>query len=193
MLASLSHGSAAPDLPRIATAGGPVDDDDMRESPPAVIAAVAAGVAPTPFLTVYAVLFLAHGFLHPVQPPDITTTQAGEAAAGVITSVLLVAMIMTLFWFIDGRRRWPFILGQLATLVTAIRFLIDSTTGAPAVSAVLAVTSAIALLLALLPASGAYVRTRLWLPAGMLARRSRPETEAPAPADGAAHPSEANA
>jgi hypothetical protein len=100
---------------------------------------------------------------------------------------------MTLFWFIDGRRRWPFILGQLATLVTAIRFLIDSTTGAPAVSAVLAVTSAIALLLALLPASGAYVRTRLWLPAGMLARRSRPETEAPAPVDGAAHPSEANA
>lgn len=139
----------------------------MRETPPAVIASVAAGVAPTPFLAVYAVLFLAHGFLHPVQPPDITTTRGGEAVAGVVASVLLLAMILTLFWFIDGRRRWPFVVGQLATLATALDFVFDSTSGSPAVSGVLAATSAIALVLALLPSSGAYVRTGLWLPAAL--------------------------
>ncbi len=135
-------------------------DDDMREAPPTVVGSAAAGVAPTPFLAVYAVLFIAHGFFHPVQPPDITTTRTGEEIAGVIAGVLLLAMVLTIFWFLNGRRRWPFVLGQLATLVTAIDFLLDSTTGAPAVPAVLALTSAAALVLAFLPASSAWVGIR---------------------------------
>ena len=93
-----------------------MDDDDMREAPPAVIGAVAAGVAPTPFLAVYAVLFIAHGFFHPVQPPDITTTNTGEKIAGVVALALLLVMVLTIFWFLNGRRRWPFVIGQLATL-----------------------------------------------------------------------------
>lgn len=133
----------------------------MREAPPAVIASVAVGVGPVPFLAVYAVLFIAHGFLHPVQPPDITTTRTGEAVAGVIAAVLLLAAVITIFWFLDGRRRWPFVIGQLATLVTSIDFLLDSSSGGPAVPAVLAFTSAAALVLAFLPPSWAWVGARL--------------------------------
>jgi len=136
-------------------------DDDMREAPPAVIGSVAAGVGPTPFLAVYAVLFIAHGFFRPVQPPDITTTRSGEQVAGVITAVLLVAMCITIGWFLNGRRRWPFALAQLATLVTSIDFVLDSTTGSPAVPAVLAVTSATALVFAFLPPSWDWVGARV--------------------------------
>jgi hypothetical protein len=150
-------------------------DDDMREAPPAVIGSAAAGVAPTPFLAVYAVLFIAHGFFHPVQPPDITTTQTGEKMAGVIAAVLLLVIVLTIFWFLNGRRRWPFVIGQLATLITSVDFVLDPTTGSPAVPAVLALTSATALVLALLPASSAWV--------GMQPRLPRRRAERPAATD----------
>lgn len=136
-------------------------DDDMRETPPVVIGSVAAGVGPTPFLAVYAVLFIAHGFFRPVQPPDITTTRTGEGVAGVIAAVLLLAIVVTIFWFVSGRRRWPFVIGQLATLITSVDFLLDSTKGSPAVPVLLAATSAIALVLAVLPPSWDYVGVRV--------------------------------
>jgi len=138
-----------------------VDDDDMREAPPVVIGAVAAGVGPTPFLAVYAVLFIAHGFFRPVQPPDITTTRTGEGLAGIIAFAVFLAIIITIFSFLNGRRRWPFVIGQLGTLVTSVDFLIDSTTGSPAVPAVLVLTSATALVLAYLPPSWAWVGARI--------------------------------
>jgi hypothetical protein len=150
-------------------------DDDTREAPPAVIGSAAAGVAPTPFLAVYAVLFTAHGFFHPVQPPDITTTQTGEKMAGVIAAVLLLVIVLTIVWFLNGRRRWPFVIGQLATLITSVDFVLDPTTGSPAVPAVLALTSAAALVLALLPASSAWV--------GMQPRLPRRRAERPAATD----------
>ena len=85
-----------------------VADDDARDAPPAVTASVAAGVAPTPFLAVYAVLFLAHGFIHPVQPPDITSTRAAKWSRASSPSFCW-SSVVTLFWFINGRRRWPFV------------------------------------------------------------------------------------
>jgi hypothetical protein len=149
-------------------------DDDMREAPPAVIGSAAAGVAPTPFLAVYAVLFIAHGFFHPVQPPDITTTQTGEKIAGVIAAVLLLVMVLTIFWFLNGRRRWPFVIGQLATLVTSVDFVLDPTTGSPAVPLVLALTSATALVLAFVPASWTWIGVQPGLPSRKRTRtRSR--------------------
>jgi hypothetical protein len=157
-----------------------VDDDDMREAPPAVIGAVAAGVAPAPFLAVYAVLFISHGFLHPVQPPDITTSQTGEKIAGVTTAVLLLVMVLTIFWFLNGRRRWPFVIGQFATLVTAVDFVLDPTTGSPAVPAVLALTSAAALVLAFLPASSTWVRVRPRFLRRRAARRATEKSDATA-------------
>jgi hypothetical protein len=165
------------------TGGRPVDDDDMREAPSAVIGSVAAGVAPTPFLAVYAVLFIAHGFFHPVQPPDITTTRAGEQIAGVVAAVLLLVMVVTIFWFLNGRRRWPFVIGQLATLVTSVDFVLDPTTGSPAVPAVLALTSATALVLALLPASWAWAGVHPRLPSrlGTTARSAGTDATTPVP------------
>jgi hypothetical protein len=139
-------------------------DDDMREAPPAVIGAVAAGVAPTPFLAVYAVLFISHGFFHPIQPPDITTTNSGEKIAGVIAALLLLVMVLTVFWFLNGRRRWPFAIGQCATLVTAVGFVLDPTTGSPAIPVVLALTSATALVLAFLSTSWTWIGIRPGLP-----------------------------
>lgn len=129
----------------------------MREAPPAVIGAAAAAVAPTPFLAVYAVLFIAHGFFHPVQPPDITSTQTGEKIAGVIAAVLLLVMVLTILWFLSGRRRWPLLILQLATVVTSVDFIVDRTTGSPAVPIVLLITAGTSLGLALRPSSSEWV------------------------------------
>ena len=45
------------------------------ETPTQAIWSIAAGVGPLPFLAVYSVIFIAHGFIWPVEPPDITTTR----------------------------------------------------------------------------------------------------------------------
>ena len=55
-----------------------VDDDESRDAPPVVIGAVAAGVAPLPFLAVYAVLFISRGTVHPVTPPDVGNSKTTE-------------------------------------------------------------------------------------------------------------------
>ncbi|MCU1658979.1 MAG: hypothetical protein JWO57_3635 [Pseudonocardiales bacterium] len=136
------------------------DDDFDRETPPVVIASIALGVAPLPFLAVYAVLFIAHGVFYPVQPPDITGSRAGEAVAGIVALALFVVLIATIVWFLNGRRRWPFVLGQLATVGTSVDFVLDSTTGAAAVPVVLLATSGAALVLAFLGPSWAHVGAR---------------------------------
>jgi hypothetical protein len=134
------------------------DDDEPREAPPAVVGATAAGVAPLPFLAVYAVLFISHGSFHPVVPPDITTTKHGELVAGFIALGLFVVEALSVIWLMNGRRRWLFVLTQAATLATSIDFIADRTTGSPIIPIILLVTSATALVLALHPRSGAYVR-----------------------------------
>ncbi|MEP7179336.1 MAG: hypothetical protein ABI775_09630, partial [Pseudonocardiales bacterium] len=100
----------------------------------------------------------------PTQPPDITTTNTGEKIAGVIAAVLLLVLVLSIFWFLNGRRRWPFAIGQLATLGTAIDFVLDPTTGSPAIPVVLALTSATALVLAFLSTSWTWVGIRPGLP-----------------------------
>jgi hypothetical protein len=147
-------------------------DDDVAETPQRVIWSVALGVGPLPFLAVYAVLFLAHGLIYPVNPPDITGSRGGEAIAGGVAVVLFVVGTIVLFWFLNGRRRWPFVLAQLAALGTCIAFLLDSTTGSPAVPSVLALTSAAALVLAALPSTWGH--TGLSLPHRRPARPAVP-------------------
>ena len=127
------------------------------ETPGTVIGAVAFGVGPLPFLLVYAILFIAHGMIYPVEPPDITSTQTGEAIAGWIALFLFFLGALMVFWFLGGSRRWPFLFGQLATFITAVDFVFDSTTGSPAVPALLIVTSGAAIVLSLLPASWEYM------------------------------------
>lgn len=135
-----------------------VDDDDLRDAPPPVIGSVAAGVAVLPFLAVYAVLFIARGTVRPVIPPDVGNSTRDELIAGLIALALFVIGSLAAYWFLDGRRRWLFVLGQAATLATSVDFIIDSTTGSPAVPILLAVTSLVALVLAFVPASSEHVR-----------------------------------
>lgn len=148
------------------------DDDDIRDTPGAVVGAVAAGTAPLPFLAVYAVMFIVHGGFHRVVPPDITSTARGELIVGIITLVLFVIAVIALLWMLNGRRRWPFVIVQLGVLGTALDFFIDSTKGGQPVSAVLVLTSIVALVFAFAPASWEHVgrsrprRRKRAMPAG---------------------------
>lgn len=137
-----------------------VDDDLDREAPPVVVAAVAAGAVPVPFLAVYAVMFIVHGKFHPVVPPDITGTQHGEFVAGLIALGLFVVAFVAVIMMLNGTRRWLFVLVQLAVLGAAIDLIVDSTRGGGVVGFALVATAAIALVLAFFPATSAYVRGR---------------------------------
>src|SRR5690349_20190347 len=130
-----------------------VNHDESHDAPPVVIAAVAAGVAPLPFLAVYAVLFISRGTVHPVTPPDVGNSKTSELIAGLIALALFVIGSLAALWLLDGRRRWLFVVCQLALLATSIDFIIDSSMGSRAIPVVLAVTSLIALVLAVHPAT----------------------------------------
>jgi hypothetical protein len=135
-----------------------VSDDLDGDSPGTVIGAAAVGVAPLPFLIVYATLFIARGAFRPVNPPDSTTTAHGELAAGLIAAAIFVVGAISIYWLVGGSRRWLFLLGQLATLAASIGFVSDSSSGPAAIPILLIGTSAVALVLALMPATTAYVR-----------------------------------
>jgi hypothetical protein len=130
--------------------------DETRETPPTVIGAIAAGVAPAPFLLTYAVLFILHGTVFPVDPPDITGSQGGEALAGLVALACLVVLVISLAWFLSGRTRWLFLAGQLAVLGTCINFVLDSSSGQPEVPIVLIIASGLAIGLACAPPSWAW-------------------------------------
>ena len=146
------------------------DSDAPDETPPSVIGAIAAAVGPLPFLVVYAVVFIGHGVFYPVQPPDITKSRTGEAIAGFTAVALSLVLILTIWWFLSGRRRWPFVLAQLAVLGTTIAFITDPNTGSATVPLVLVVTSVVALVLAFAHGSNEFMGSG-WAPR-LSARRS---------------------
>jgi hypothetical protein len=146
------------------------DEDLERDTPPVVVGAVAAGSVPLPFLAVYAVMFIVHGGFHPVVPPDITGSQRGELIAGILALVLFVVSFVAVLWMLNGTRRWTFVLVQLANLAAAIDLVVDTTRGGGFTAFVLAAAAVLALVLALLPQTSAYVRAnrrrteRIWSP-----------------------------
>jgi len=157
------------------------DDDEDRETPPAVIGAVAAGTGAMPFLAVYATLFIIHGGFHHVVPPDITNSNRGELVAGLICLVAFVVGIVTLVWLLNGRRRWPFVIVQAALLAISIDFFIDPTKGGRAVSALVILTSFIALVLSAHPQTWDHLGRRCPAPlAWMFGRRRAPRPAMPA-------------
>jgi hypothetical protein len=171
------------DLPVALTKGIPVreDDDVDRDAPPTVVGAVAAGSVPLPFLAVYAVMFIVHGGFHPVVPPDITDTQRGELIAGLIALALFLVSFVAVIWMLNGSRRWPFVIVQLADLAAAIDLAVDRTKGGGTTAVVLIAAALIALVLSLTPAASAYVGHR-WR---QRRRRPRPAPNpAPEPAVG---------
>ncbi len=131
----------------------PDEPDGHRETPPTVIGAIAAGVAPAPFLVTYSVLFILHGTVFPVDPPDITGSKGGEALAGVVALAFLAVIVVGLGWLLSQRTRWLFLVGQVATLAVSVDFLLDSSSGRPAVPFVLALTSSAAIVLGCVPRS----------------------------------------
>lgn len=133
--------------------------EEFKQTSSVVTSAVAASVAPLPFLGVYSVLFIARGAFRPVNPPDITSTPHGELAAGIIAFALLIVGVLATFWFLSGKRRWLFVLAQAATLGTAIGFVVDAASGPPGIPILLIATSALALGLALSPAANAHMRS----------------------------------
>ncbi|HVU91511.1 MAG TPA: hypothetical protein VHC23_04715 [Jatrophihabitans sp.] len=136
------------------------DADVDRDAPPVVVGAVAAGSVPVPFLGVYAVMFIVHGKIHPVVPPDITDSQNGEFVAGLIALALFVVSFVAVIMMLNGTRRWPFVLVQLADLAGAIDLVSDRTRGGGFTAVVLGVAALVAIVLAFLPQSHRYVRDR---------------------------------
>lgn len=137
-----------------------VPDDREAEAPPVVVAAVAAGSVPVPFLAVYAVIFVVHGRFHPVVPPDITGTQTGEFVVGLVAAVLFFVALAAVIMLLNGSRRWPFLVVQAAVIAGAIDLVVDSTRGGGATAVVIAVAALLGLVLALLPPTGRYLAAR---------------------------------
>jgi hypothetical protein len=133
------------------------DDDEVRETPSSVVGAVAAGTAPLPFLAIYSVMFIVHGGFHPVVPPDITNSARGELIAGIIALALFIVSVIALLWMLNGRRRWPFVVLQLATLATAVSFVLDDTKSGRGISFILGLAAVAALVFAFAKDSWAHV------------------------------------
>jgi hypothetical protein len=153
------------------------DDDIDREAPPVVIGAVAAGVAPLPFLAVYAVLFISRGTVHPVTPPDVGNSKTTELLAGLIALALFIIGSLAAYWLLDGRRRWLFVLYQAALLATSIYLIIDRTSGSMAIPILLGITSLVALVLSMLPVTWEHLRHDVppWLRRGQAKPGATPD------------------
>lgn len=134
-------------------------ETDPTSTPASVVGATAAGAVVVPFLLVYAFLFLLRGLFVSVEQPDITSTRSGEALAGLVAVVFLAVVLWGMARFADGRDRWIFAVGQVLTLAVSVDFVLDSSSGAPQVPAVVGVASLLALALMLLAPSARWVET----------------------------------
>jgi len=121
-----------------------VEDEHDHQPSRYAIGAAAAGLAPLPFLAVYALLFIIHGSVHKVSPPDITDSAGGELVAGLIALALFLVLIVALHRLLTRGARTLFLLCQLACLGAAIYFVVDRTSGPLAVPVLLVITSALA-------------------------------------------------
>ena len=135
-----------------------MDDEAAQPTAGPVVGAIALGVAPLPFLAIYAVLFIAHGGIHHVAPPDITGSNGGELIAGLVAAAGFVLVTVSVASFLNRTRRWLFVLVQLAVVAAAVYLLRDPTTGPAAIPVLLLITGAVSSLLALLPAGQRHVR-----------------------------------
>jgi hypothetical protein len=156
-----------------------VRNDYSHTTPAAVTGAVACGVAPIPLLAVYAVVFLIHGSVKPVHPPDITNTTGGELMAGCVAVVLIVALTLALYWFVHGSRRWPLAVLQVAGMAAFVDFVVDPTRGGRPVAAVLVLTSLASLLLMFAPSAWWWLdrSTPRWIAAPYRLVLRRPKTQ----------------
>ena len=133
---------------------------DPNRTPGTIIGAVAAGTVVVPFLMVYAFLFIARGAFVNVGEPDITSSRTGETMSGLVALLFLALVLIGMARLLNGSGRWLFLLGQLITLATSVDFVLDSSRGEPQVPAVVLLGSLVAIVLALVRTSWAWVQTR---------------------------------
>ncbi len=129
-------------------------NDDM---PGTAVGAIAAATAPLPFLLIYSVLFLVRGTLVPVTPPDVTTTQHGEAVAGLVAFLYLCVIVVGIYRFICQRGRWLMIASEALCLAVCIDFVVNPTSGQPGLPVLIGATSALTLLLSVLRPSWQWI------------------------------------
>lgn len=122
-----------------------MDDEREYQASRYVVGAVAAGLAPLPFLAVYALLFIIHGSVHKISPPDITGSSGGELVAGLIALALFLVLVVALHRLLTRGARALFLLCQLAALGASVYFVVDRSSGPLAVPVVLVITSALAI------------------------------------------------
>lgn len=134
--------------------------DDDAPTPGVVTGAVSVGTAPLPFLAVYTALFLLHGTVHPVHPPDIGSGQRDEVIAGIVTLAAFVVLSVALMQFLNRRRRWPYAVLELAVLAGGIDVAVDNTRGGSAIGLLLAAASLVSLVLGFAPAAWEHVGRR---------------------------------
>jgi hypothetical protein len=125
--------------------------------PGSVIATVALGLAPVPFLAIYATLFILRGTVLPVSPPDITSSRGGEALSGVVALGYLIAIIAGVYLFLSQRDRWLLVVGQLAGLAVCVDFVLHPSSGEPGVPLLLGAASAVTLICSLVGPSWNWV------------------------------------
>jgi hypothetical protein len=130
-----------------------VRDDYTHQTPATVTAAVAGASAALPFLAVYAVIFIIHGSIKPVHPPDVTSTTGGELVAGLIAAALFVLLSLSLAWFLGGVRRWPLAVIELGITAASVDFIVDETRGGRSVAALVLLASLVSLVLMFAPSS----------------------------------------
>jgi hypothetical protein len=116
-----------------------------EEMPGTAIWAIAAGTAPLPFLLIYSILFVLRGTVVPVSPPDITTTQHGEAVAGVVAFAYLIVIVVGIFRFMSQRGRWLMMASEAACLAICVDLFVDPSSGDPVLPVVIGAASALTL------------------------------------------------
>lgn len=134
-----------------------MSDLDPNRTPGTVIGAVAAGNVVVPFLIVYAFLFIARGIFVSVSTPDITSSRTGEAIAGFIALIFLFVIFAGMGRLLNGRGRLLFLIGQLVVAVASVWLLLDAASGEPEVPALTLIGALIAMVLAVVPTSWAWV------------------------------------
>ncbi|MGN6608197.1 MAG: hypothetical protein ACTHMS_14440 [Jatrophihabitans sp.] len=128
-------------------------DDYTHQTPAAVTGAVAGASAALPFLAVYAIIFIIHGTIKPVHPPDVTGSTGGELIAGIVAAVLFGLLSISLLWFLSGVRRWPLAILELGVAAASVDFIVDPTRGGATVAALVLVASVVSLVLMFVPSS----------------------------------------
>ena len=131
-----------------------------RSTPTPVVITVALGIAAAPLLMIYAFLFLVHGLVVPVYPPDVGSSRAVEALWGTAALGFAALLVVGAYRLLQRRGRTLHLIAQLAVFAGCMALLLDPAAGGRVVPILLGLASFAATLAALVAASWNWVRPR---------------------------------